>query len=139
MLAEKVSFDEIEEQAKDAAEVLIETWNQYLSGDVYGYRLFYNPADLNEDEIDDMDELDSCWGFYGDDVKENGMEEHFSPEIHMHKEMIDNRYKAQYLNTVGAKSWESNFVFWHVYDSLKWMPYSLVFQRKVIDILYKTY
>jgi hypothetical protein len=38
-------------KARAAAESLIETWNQYLSGDVWGY-------DTGED---------SCWGFYGRD------------------------------------------------------------------------
>jgi hypothetical protein len=36
-------------KAYDLAEGLIEEWNQYLSGDVYGYN----------------SEVGSCWGFYG--------------------------------------------------------------------------
>jgi len=38
-----------------AASSYVETWNQYLSGDVWGY------------SIDDADgnHVDSCWGFYG--------------------------------------------------------------------------
>lgn len=32
------------------------TYDQYLTGDVYGYRVF----------LDD-EEIDSCWGFYGED------------------------------------------------------------------------
>lgn len=39
--------------AMKCAEGLIETWNQYLSGDVWGYTI---------EELDD-----SCWGFYGHD------------------------------------------------------------------------
>lgn len=38
-------------KAREAAKSLTETWNQYLSGDVYGYV-------VGED---------SCWGFYGYD------------------------------------------------------------------------
>jgi hypothetical protein len=38
----------------------IKTYSQYLSGEVYGYRIF----DDNDEEID------SCWGFYGMDVAE---------------------------------------------------------------------
>lgn len=34
----------------------VETYDQYLTGDVYGYRI----TDTEKDE-----ELDSCWGFYG--------------------------------------------------------------------------
>lgn len=36
----------------------IETYDQYLVGDVYGYRI--TDTETNE-------ELDSCWGFYGSD------------------------------------------------------------------------
>jgi hypothetical protein len=43
-----------EKVALKAAEGLIEEWNQYLSGDVYGYKIF---------ELDE--EIDSCYGFYG--------------------------------------------------------------------------
>lgn len=45
------------ESARKAARSLIETWNQYLSGDVWGY--------VVEDQ--DGESLDSCWGFYGRD------------------------------------------------------------------------
>ncbi len=41
----------LQAKARKAAASYIETWNQYLSGDVYGY------------EVGD----DSCWGFYGFD------------------------------------------------------------------------
>ena len=41
-------------KARLAAESLLKEWNQYLSGDVYGY--IVDDDGLNED---------SCWGFYG--------------------------------------------------------------------------
>lgn len=41
--------------ARKAALSLIETWNQYMSGDVWGYII----------EDDDGKELDSCWGYHG--------------------------------------------------------------------------
>lgn len=38
----------------------VETYNQYIQGDVYGYRV-----------VDDEGEVvDSCWGFYGEDAAE---------------------------------------------------------------------
>lgn len=45
------------DKARKVAEGITETWNQYLSGDVYGYQV----------EDKDGTELDSCWGFYGSD------------------------------------------------------------------------
>ena len=49
------------EKALKAAKSLIETWNQYLSGDVYGYQI------CEVDDDGEENELDSCWGFYGQD------------------------------------------------------------------------
>lgn len=55
----------------------VETYDQYLRGDVFGYQL---------QKVDDcgcvLDELDSCFGFYGDDIKTNGMLEHIPSEHH---------------------------------------------------------
>lgn len=47
-----------EDGARKAAESLVEEWNTYLSGDVYGYTV--------EDE--DGEQVESCWGFYGIDA-----------------------------------------------------------------------
>ena len=44
----------------------IETLDQYISGDVYGFTI--------EDE--NGDHIDSCGGFYGSDPKTNGMADH---------------------------------------------------------------
>lgn len=51
-----VDREEVGEENLDRnAEATVETWNQFLSGDVWGY------------EIEDKDGefVDSCWGFYG--------------------------------------------------------------------------
>jgi hypothetical protein len=95
ILASKEEFEDLE-TAANYAEGLIETWNQYLSGDVWGYIVekadcyfeiskpdleeitnkvhgyinleeFYNKAE--EDHI--WTEIDSCWGFYGQDAAIN--------------------------------------------------------------------
>jgi hypothetical protein len=44
-------------KAFKVAESITEEWNQYLSGDVYGYKV----TDTETDE-----EVESCWGFYGE-------------------------------------------------------------------------
>jgi len=53
----KIMTKKVEEKALKVAEGEIKTYNQYLAGDIYGYKI------LNENgkEIDDG----SCWGFYG--------------------------------------------------------------------------
>ena len=43
-------------KAREAALSYVGTWNEYLSGDVWGY--------VVEDE--DGETVDSCWGFYGE-------------------------------------------------------------------------
>ena len=92
VLASKEEFKDLE-TATNAAEGLIETWNQYLYGDVYGY-IIEEPnttysiskagfeyhlkdgttiRDLEKefDIEDNWEEVDSCWGFYGQDAAIN--------------------------------------------------------------------
>jgi hypothetical protein len=44
----------------------ITTYDQYIRGDVYGYRVIDS----------DGEELDSCWGFFGEDPTKNGIFDH---------------------------------------------------------------
>lgn len=54
----------LRKKAEKYARAAIETWNQYLSGDVYGY--------VVEDKAGEH--LDSCWGYYGmEEVKAEGL------------------------------------------------------------------
>jgi hypothetical protein len=43
----------------------VETYDQYLRGDVYGYRVF--KVETCELGCEHEEELDSCWGFYGEE------------------------------------------------------------------------
>jgi len=49
----------------------VETFNQYIQGDVYGYQI--------EDE--DGNHIDSCYGFYGTDWATNGITDHIDFEL----------------------------------------------------------
>ena len=49
----------------------IETYSQYLEGDVYGY----------EETDSEGKDVGSCYGFFGSDPLKNGMQEHFSSKI----------------------------------------------------------
>jgi hypothetical protein len=51
-------------QAEECLKSEVETYSQYLEGDVYGYVVSV-PDD--EDEDADGEELDSCWGLFGMD------------------------------------------------------------------------
>lgn len=50
----------------------INTLDQFLTGDIYGFEITDNEGDV----------IDSCWGFYGNNVKENGMLDYISKEYH---------------------------------------------------------
>lgn len=60
----------------------VETMNQYVSGEIYGYTI--------ENE-ENGDSFGSCWGFYGSDNKESGLLEAAMSDIDFY--IIDNRIK----------------------------------------------
>lgn len=47
----------IKERATKVLDAEVETYDQYLRGDVYGYKIFKGE-----------EEIDSCWGYYGDEA-----------------------------------------------------------------------
>jgi hypothetical protein len=57
----------------------VEIYDQYLTGSVYGYDVI----ELDEDG-DDGDSIDSCWGYSGTDWKENGLLESAKSSIDHH-------------------------------------------------------
>jgi len=58
------------EKAEKHIEGEVETLEQFISNEIYGFIL----EDENEEEID------SCWGFYGDNVLENGIIDNFDKD-----------------------------------------------------------
>lgn len=48
----------------------VKTYDQYLTGNIYGYKIVkLSDEDLDNEDREDItgEELDSCWGFYGSD------------------------------------------------------------------------
>jgi hypothetical protein len=60
----------------------IETFDDYLTGNVYGFIV----------ENEEGEEIDSCWGFYGDNHMKNGISDHVSHHFEGEnlEEIIDN-------------------------------------------------
>jgi len=61
----------------------VETYDNYLTGDVYGFII--EQRETVENDIDDdpeWEEVDSCWGFYGTDWFSNGMSDYVPAELH---------------------------------------------------------
>lgn len=65
----------------------VKTLDQELTGDVYGFRLFEKKVCETCGHIE-LDETDSCWGFYGDDFKENGILDCISLESNELNELL---------------------------------------------------
>lgn len=75
------------EKARKAALSLIETWNDYLSGNVYGFRV----------ENDAGENLESIWGFSGDyDAEGGALSEARSVVDHLTNKGLTDE-KGQYL------------------------------------------
>lgn len=57
----------------------VKVYDQYLQGEVYGFELIerHNCLACGHDH---EESVDSCWGFYGDDIKENGILDSLSKE-----------------------------------------------------------
>lgn len=51
----------------------VKTYDQYLTGDAYGFQVYQNIGTDDEPEWEETD--NSCWGFYGSDIEESGIAE----------------------------------------------------------------
>lgn len=72
------------EAALPKAQGVVDMWNEYLSGEYYGYKFF------GKDEGGDWEEQDSCWGFAG----QNGLEE------------IENEHKEYFKEELSCQTQE---------------------------------
>lgn len=87
-----------EDNWKDVADHYIEcemeTYDQYLRGDVYGYTLTKMVTEQETcphcgeviREYEEEQEVDSCWGFYGDCLEENGILDNLSANLKFKEE-----------------------------------------------------
>ena len=69
---------EFKEKSIEIAKSELETYSQYLNGEVYGYNTYDK----------DGEDIDSCWGYYGYDHEESGL-------LDMAKDNIDYHIKKQ--------------------------------------------
>jgi hypothetical protein len=67
----RILTKKIKSKVQEVLEAEVETYDQYLSGDVYGFT-----ATSPEGE-----EVGSCWGFYGDDHEASGLLDHARCDI----------------------------------------------------------
>jgi hypothetical protein len=67
----KIVTKKLREKVEGILEGEVETYSQYLEGDIYGFQI-----------VDEDDEVvDSCYGFYGTDFLTNGMLEYIDADL----------------------------------------------------------
>lgn len=69
----------LRKRVEDILRAEVETYDQYLRGDVYGFVLEKETV-CDVCQIKSVDQEDSCWGFFGDDITVNGILDHLSNE-----------------------------------------------------------
>ena len=95
LLVKRDKYNWTEEKAYKSAEGLLVTWNDYLSGNVYGY--------VTEDP--EENHIDSCWGFYGDYREDSYMLDEARSSIDGYVESEqENRAKAYRLQFNALKA-----------------------------------
>ena len=67
------------EQIRNYLRGEVETYDQYLTGDVYGFE--YQEVLVYPDGREEVIDEDSCWGFYGDDPATNGIADHLPVKL----------------------------------------------------------
>ncbi|MEW6770135.1 MAG: hypothetical protein AB1330_01900 [Bacillota bacterium] len=76
-------LDEISEATRKKSEEILKeevrVYSDYINGSVYGFRLV-KVAKCEKCGGESEEEIDSCWGFYGDDFQINGLCDHIPEE-----------------------------------------------------------
>lgn len=71
----KLVTKKVKERAEKHLLGEVETYDQYVTNDVYGFRL-KTVSVLADGNEEGEEETDSCWGFFGSDWKNNGIFDH---------------------------------------------------------------
>lgn len=58
----------------------VELYNHYVSGDVYWFAL-EKPVKCEHCQHVEWEQIDSCGGFFSDNWKENGLQDHLPPDV----------------------------------------------------------
>jgi hypothetical protein len=79
---------ELIEKVTKVLEGEVKTYDQYLTGDIYGYRI----SKVTECELghEHKEELDSCWGFYGEEecmTEGEGIVDYYLTKVLVQEEM----------------------------------------------------
>ncbi len=90
-----------EEKVRTYLEGEVETYDQYLTGDVWGFRLYevpdgVDPGELSEEEIEALEEVESCYGFFGEDAALEEAKSNLAYYEEHHAERMLKRKQAEF-------------------------------------------
>lgn len=69
--------EETKTKAKEVLEGEVKVYDQWLRGQVWGYEVWKHCESCKQEE----EVTDSCWGFFGEDLDETGIEYHLADDI----------------------------------------------------------
>jgi len=79
---------ELIEKVTKVLEGEVKTYDQYLNGEIYGYKIFkVTECDFGHEH---KEEVDSCWGFYGEDecmTEAEGIVDYYLTKVLVQEEM----------------------------------------------------
>lgn len=75
----------------------VETYDQFLTGDVWGFQVFEVPEGVDpEEEIDELEEVESCFGFFGEEDAEEEAKANLAYYEEHYAERLLERQQAEY-------------------------------------------
>lgn len=98
---EKLKDKTDEEIYRHFAQGLLDTWNQYLSGDIYGFETYWVKK-CSSCGNGEKTFVDSCWGYYGNDHEASGLLDAARGEI---DSRINNEQKAKRKERFNPINW----------------------------------
>jgi len=89
------NIDRVTRRYRDWAESLLESevkmYDQYLTGDVYGFVLEEKVECATCGHVE-YETIDICWGFFGSDLNENGIAHHIGME---YQHLLPEKYRIE--------------------------------------------
>ena len=79
----------------------VQVYDQYLTGDVWGFQVFevpegVDPEELGEEEIEALEEVESCFGFFGEDAALEEAKSNLAYYEEHHAERLFERQQAEF-------------------------------------------
>lgn len=75
----------------------VQVYDQYLTGDVWGFQVFEVPEGVDpEEEIEALEEVESCFGFFGEDAAEEEAKANLAYYEEHHAERLFERQQAEF-------------------------------------------